>query len=547
MERPLHLLGLSARTPDALLDLVRRYALHLRNQPALTLADIAFTAHTGRARFEHRLAIRARTTEDLRRQLEAIHPLDQLDGACLAGRAPASRAKVRFLFPAVGQELAFARELALTQPTFHRALEECRQAVNPSRPGQPLESLPDAWAFAVQYALARLWHSWGVEPDLMLGEGVGELVAVCLAGGWPLAEILPVVATRGPEQRPQQLAALTVRPLKGELVCSRTGRIRAVSDVLGPDFWQPSATESVPMSQAVQALRGQGAAMCLSFGTSPPWCPEELSVLTASGWDGLLQALGRAWLAGVEIDWRGYDRDYRRTRDELPTYPFQRQRFWLGDGSIAPGTNGSTGQHPLLGQRLRSAQSIVKFACPMGTQGLLGEHHLLGTAIVSATTYLELVLAAARQAFHTDEWTFLDAGFLRPLHIPENGRRLVHVVLSPTSKDVPARFQVLSLALGESDTWVEHVRGRLRPATPEDWPERSAKPADRLQPSRGTHSTRRCNNWAWPSDRVFTGSKTRTSARVAPGRACDRRCRMTDSGSTCFTRDFSMPACSPSP
>ncbi|MEJ2151274.1 MAG: acyltransferase domain-containing protein, partial [Chloroflexota bacterium] len=160
-----------------------------------SLADVGYTANTGRAHFEHRLALSAGSPAELRESLLAY----------AAGRAAVSQGRVKggqrkrvaFLFTGQGaQVVGMGRQLYETQPTFRRALDRCA-AILDDHLEEPLLSvlfeetggaLLDQTAytqpalFALEYALAELWRSGGVEPDVVMGHSVGEYVAACLDG-----------------------------------------------------------------------------------------------------------------------------------------------------------------------------------------------------------------------------------------------------------------------------------------------------------------------------------------------------------------------------
>ncbi len=213
--RPHHVLTLSARTPQALGELARRYAQAL-GQPALTaqpLADLCFTANTGRESFRHRLAVQGTSHEALRTQLAAFaageHP-----PAVLTGKADAAP-KLAFLFTGQGaQWLGMGEELFNTEPAFRQALLRCDEVLRPLMGQSLLELLypaeRDAQArarldetgftqpalFALEYALAQVWLQWGVRPDFVMGHSVGEFVAACVAGVFTLEEGLELIATR---------------------------------------------------------------------------------------------------------------------------------------------------------------------------------------------------------------------------------------------------------------------------------------------------------------------------------------------------------------
>ena len=207
----LQLLALSARTGEALRELTARYVDFLRRSPA-RLADICHTAGVGRSHFAHRLAVVGSTAEEmggaLRRHLDGA-PERQVAASAEAGRRP----KLAFLFTGQGsQRLGMGRDLYRSHPVFRAAFEEC-DAVTGLALGVPLlELLYGAGAsdetlkqtryaqpaiFALEYALARLWHSWGIVPDLVCGHSVGEFVAAHVAGVLSLPAALGLVVERG--------------------------------------------------------------------------------------------------------------------------------------------------------------------------------------------------------------------------------------------------------------------------------------------------------------------------------------------------------------
>ena len=198
-ERPWHVLCLSARTELALRELATRYVSNLAEQ--VSLADVAFTANVGRAKFRHRLAVVAQTTREAVDELAAFirgRPAAGLTlGNVYSGNPPA----VTFLFR--GESLPHAnrgRLLFDTQPTFRRALEQCHELLR-SRVSRSLlvelygdsktpSPLSEPALFALEYAMARLWQSWGIEPMAVAGHRVGQFAAACIAGVLSVADAL---------------------------------------------------------------------------------------------------------------------------------------------------------------------------------------------------------------------------------------------------------------------------------------------------------------------------------------------------------------------
>ena len=203
---------LSARTPAALERLKAKWHDFLETPPeGLTLTDAAYTTQVGRRAFEHRCAIVARDLADLRAVLAA-----KSHARCVTGKADATPPAVALMFPGGGAHYPGAGRELLEQPAFRRAVDECF-ALMPTDAPQDLRirmfesdaSDPDATAtlerpsyalpalFTLEYALAKLWESWGVTPTAVIGHSAGEYAAACIAGVMSLADALSVVTLRG--------------------------------------------------------------------------------------------------------------------------------------------------------------------------------------------------------------------------------------------------------------------------------------------------------------------------------------------------------------
>jgi acyl transferase domain-containing protein/acyl carrier protein len=204
-ERPRHILTLSAKNVPALRELAAKYERYLATS-GTSLADTCYTAATGRAHFAHRLAVSAASMPEVTAALRAFQDGDA--PATLAqGEATKPGPIVSFLFSGQGaQYAAMGRRLFETQPVFREAIERCDRAgtlVNVAilehlYGGADLEETAAAQPalFAVEYALAELWRSWGVQPHVLAGHSLGEYVAACVAGIFSLEDALKLVAAR---------------------------------------------------------------------------------------------------------------------------------------------------------------------------------------------------------------------------------------------------------------------------------------------------------------------------------------------------------------
>ncbi len=202
--------------------------------------------------------------------------------------------RVTFVFPGLGaQYTGMGRELYDREPAFRAAFEACTAVLTPL--GIDLEAVlfgPDAARclrdtamaqpalVAVEYALAQLWRAWGIEPAAVVGHDVGELAAAIVDGAVTLEGGLRLAVTGG----------------------------------------GPRAAVAISSQKDRDALR-------LTVG------------LTAGGDESrqLLDTLARLYASGVDVDWVAYDAPYQRRRVDVPTYPFQRERFWFEETDAAPG------------------------------------------------------------------------------------------------------------------------------------------------------------------------------------------------------------------
>ncbi|MBM5808225.1 MAG: acyltransferase domain-containing protein, partial [Cyanobacteria bacterium M_surface_9_m1_291] len=217
---PQQLLCVSARTEEALRQQAAQLAELLRAKPNLALSDLCASASARRTHFVRRLVCLGADRAALLSQLQACatggSAAAEAAGA-VAGQASRRPGKLAFLFTGQGsQALGMARGLHEQHPVFREAFERATALLDPLLE-QPLASvlfpaegaeeqaatllnqtaLTQPALFVVGYALAQLWKSWGLKPDLLMGHSVGEIVAAHLAGVFSLEDAIKLVAARG--------------------------------------------------------------------------------------------------------------------------------------------------------------------------------------------------------------------------------------------------------------------------------------------------------------------------------------------------------------
>ncbi|NES87699.1 MAG: type I polyketide synthase, partial [Moorea sp. SIO2B7] len=130
IERPAHILALSAKNQKALSELVERYEAHLRSNSSAKLADVCFTANTGRTHFDRRLFVTATSTTEMQKALRDL--AEGKDTVPTGQICSPKRQKIAFLFTGQGSVyLNMGRQLYDTQPTFRNCLKRCEEILRP--------------------------------------------------------------------------------------------------------------------------------------------------------------------------------------------------------------------------------------------------------------------------------------------------------------------------------------------------------------------------------------------------------------------------------
>jgi acyl transferase domain-containing protein/acyl carrier protein len=246
-ERPCHLLTLSAKSDAALDDMIASYFQFLQKHEELSFGDVCYTTGIGRDHFDFRLALWAADTSAAAGKLGALLSGDQAPDISRGSKTDPEPLRVAFLFTGQGSQfVGMGRELYETQPVFRRTLDRC-DGILSQYLDRPLLSVIFAQEenaqlidqtgytqpalFAVEYALAKLWQSWGIEPAWAMGHSVGEYVAACLAGVFSLEDGLKLIAARG-----QLMQAL---PEGGAMVALMAGETAASAAIKG---WEDSVS-----------------------------------------------------------------------------------------------------------------------------------------------------------------------------------------------------------------------------------------------------------------------------------------------------------------
>src|SRR5688572_25463938 len=362
------------------------------------------------------------------------------------------------------------RDLYASQPVFRDALDRCAAIFDTLLNRSLLELLfaeegsADAELlnqtgytqpalFAFEYALSELWQSWGIRPDIVLGHSVGEIGAMCVAGGVSLEDGLKLIAARGrlmqalpaggvmtsvmaDEGRVLQaiagaedVVAIAAINAPGQVVISGAGTavaeiearltadgiktksltvshafhsplmrpmladyervvreirfspprvpfVSCVDGVLAGDevtrteYWLRNVMEPVRFAAGVKTLEAQQVTAYVEIGPHPvllgmtrqcvsdegaaAWLPSLRK--DAGAWPTIGASVAALYARGADIDWKGFDRPYVRTRVSVPTYPFARKDYWLRN-LPAPVHGGSVSRSPSTDEQVRDGNA----------------------------------------------------------------------------------------------------------------------------------------------------------------------------------------------
>jgi acyl transferase domain-containing protein/thioesterase domain-containing protein len=439
--RPSQVLVLSAKTSSALDCATVNLSNYLKQHPDENLADVAYTLQVGRRAFSHRRLV---VCNDIQ---EGAIALDNLDPKRVFTNLQESKNRpVVFMFSGQGsQYINMSLELYQVETTFREQIDICSEILKPHlgidlrHVLYPNEAQAQAATnqlkqtaitqpalFAIEYALAKLWMSWGVNPKAMIGHSIGEYVAACLAGVFSLEDGLSLVAARGklmqqlpsgsmlavplPEQQVQEFlgnkldlavingASMSVlsgatnavdelaqKLLEKGVECRRlhtshafhsqmmepilepfteqvkkvklkapkipylsnvTGNWITATEATNPSYYAQHLRQTVRFAEGLQKLLKDPNQILLEVGPGRtlntlakqhPNKGAQQIVLSSlrhpqdqnSDVAFLLTTLGKLWLGGVQIDWSTFYASEQRYRLPLPTYPFERQRYWI--------------------------------------------------------------------------------------------------------------------------------------------------------------------------------------------------------------------------
>ncbi|BBM86752.1 type I polyketide synthase [Candidatus Uabimicrobium amorphum] len=540
VDRSFHVLSLSAKKEQNLSVFAEKIHKDLQ-QTSSSLADYCYTTNTGKGHFSHRLAIAATDKQELVQQLSKFIAKEPMK---FSGKVSARDNKVAFLFTGQGSQYPdMGKELYNSCPVFRRYMDKC-DAILQEEIGESLLNIlygddeekqqlihhtkyTQPALFCIEYSLAQMWISWGVEPHMVLGHSVGEYTAACVAKIFDLQSGLKLIAKRAQlmnalpqnggmvsiyatkEQVAELLKpfAVDVAAINGPkstvvsgekeqlqnlqqkldeekiryqvlqvshafhsrlmdsildefssvanninyafpeiaIVSNVTGEIAEAETISNGVYWTKHIREAVNFAKSMETLQEQKCNVLVEVGPTPILLSMGRSCIKAkdllwlpslrknkSDWQQITASIAQMYVQGLEVDWRGFDRDYVRYTTHLPTYPFTQQRYWVQQPTRNIAAQRGT-IHPLLQSKFTSPTiSNTIFQSQIGTSlwPEVEDHKVYGWKVLPGAAYAEMMCAAQK---HIEKpLAIKDLQILEPL-ILENERSL-QMIFSPQSE-----------------------------------------------------------------------------------------------------------------
>ncbi|WP_434056813.1 SDR family NAD(P)-dependent oxidoreductase [Amycolatopsis ponsaeliensis] len=242
------------------------------------------------------------------------------------------------------------------------------------------------------------------------------------------------------------------------------------ADLTSPEYWVQQVREGVRFADAVTRAAAEGVNRFLELGPDTT-----LAAMTAACFDerpevvasmlhkendeavAALTGVAQLHVSGVDVDWAAIYEPTGARPVSLPTYPFQRQRFWLES------TTGAVSQedHPLLGAALELAGAdglLFTGRLSVGTHPWLADHVVGGAILFPGTGFVEMAIRAGDEAGcpRLDELTLE-----YPLVVPERAGVRVQFALDAPGADGTRAFSVHSRPEGSTAAWTRHATGKL--------------------------------------------------------------------------------------
>jgi acyl transferase domain-containing protein len=281
-----------------------------------------------------------------------------------------------------------------------------------------------------------------------------------------------------------EAAAVQWQPLRRTLISSVTGAVAAARELDDPTYWGRQIRQPVQFASALRTLEAQRCSALIEIGpgtttlglvranmAQPPVLLPSLRK-GKEDYRQLMESVAAAFVNGAPIDWDRFEEGRESRRVALPTYPFERQRYWVDAEALASGrSRGPREGHPLLGERLdlagRAGSVIWLNEISTTTLPWVADHTVQGHVVLPATAYIEMAAAVAADTFGpASAVTIRRFAFHKPLLITPKTRYELQVTLRMVST-IGGRVEVYSRRVGVKE-WTFNASADIEAGAAED-------------------------------------------------------------------------------
>lgn len=528
--KEMYCLPVSAQSQAALITYVKRYADMIRSLPEQAVSDLCVATALRKPSLSHRAFFSAKTKEAL---LKALEDFAYDADSSTVNTTPLQHHKVVMVFPGQGaQWIGMGRDLLAKEPVFRDVIEACDKAFRPhtgwslvrllTTPSEEsrlneIDVVQPALC-AIQVALAKLWMSWGIQPQALVGHSMGEVAAACISGAIDLQQAALIICTRSrlmktvsgkggtmavtelsfekAEALLTQFPGLSIAASNSPKSTVLSGDQQSISEVLQTleheglfcrqvnvdvashsrqmdplkkhlrktlTGIKPNAT-AIPFYSTVKNRKVEGSALTAGYWVDNLRNPVHFSSVVSQlmrddhtlfievsphpllvvslnecaahegknilsvatlfrekpEQESLYKNVGELFRHGFDVPWSAFYRTDRAPHIQLPSYPFQRERFELRSRAVRQVTDVKPGRrYPLLGKAIWVATEAHTYfketLLSLEAYPYLGDHLVNNDIVVPGAVYAEMMLEAASEVQEGGICVLSNLRFVKPL------------------------------------------------------------------------------------------------------------------------------------
>lgn len=287
----------------------------------------------------------------------------------------------------------------------------------------------------------------------------------------------------------EAVAGITLRPPRLPIISNLTGEVLTAAEATDPARWRRHLRDPVLFAPSLRRLHALGVRTLVEVGPHPALSAMGMTVLAAGdvrwvpsmrrgrrAWRQMLESCGALWRVGYDLDASTFAREHGARRTVLPTYSFERNRYWYTDSLPAARVAATVRREaqvsgrPLLGEAVRSPAIhgwLFQTVLTPDQPALLRDHQVQGRVVVPAAAFLEMMFSAASAALGWSTPLLEEVTIDAPLLLPDDASKgtLCQILVSAPA-DGAVELRVVSEADG--GRWITHARSVARTSAATD-------------------------------------------------------------------------------